>query len=217
MSDGDVRGPLHDEPRPAATHDRVLVHEGMVWDLVRESFDLGDAGRLTREYVAHPGAVAVLALDEDEQVLVIQQYRHPAGSHLWELPAGLLDVDGEEPWDAAARELYEEADAEADRWDVLVDYLSSPGGSSEGLRVYLARDVREVPADRRHERHGEELGMPTRWVPLDELVDGVLAGRLHSPSLVVGALAAHALRARGWTGLRPVGSEWTVRGGGRAV
>ncbi len=214
MSEG-VPAPLHDEPRPVEVDHRELVHTGMVWDLVRESFHLGDAGRLTREFVAHTGAVAVLAVDDDDNVLVIQQYRHPVGHAMWELPAGLLDVEGEDPQAAAARELHEEADATAGRWDVLVDYLSSPGGSSEALRIYLARDVASVPEHERHERHGEELGMPTRWVPLDELVDGVLAGRLHSPSLVVGVLAAAALRARGGTGLRPVDAAWPTRSPGR--
>ncbi len=118
---------------------------------------------------------------------------------------------------AAARELHEEADTVAGRWDVLVDYLSSPGGSTEGLRVYLARDLEDVPEADRHERHGEELGMPTRLVPLDELVDGVLAGRLTSPSHVVGVLAAATLRARGWEGLRPVAAPWPLRSPGRAV
>jgi 8-oxo-dGTP pyrophosphatase MutT (NUDIX family) len=216
VSDSEVE-PLHDERRPAEVVEAELVHHGIVWDVVRESFDLGEAGRLTREYVAHTGAVAVLALDEDEQVLVIQQYRHPVGTYVWELPAGLLDVEGEDPRVAAARELHEEADVEAGRWDVLVDYLSSPGGSSEGLRVYLARDLQEVPEAERHERHGEELGMPTRRVPLDELVDGVLAGRLSSPSLVVGVLAAAALRSRGWRGLREVEAPWPGRSPGRVV
>ncbi len=213
--DGDE--PLRDERRPADVVARAVVHPGIIWDVVRETFDLGEAGRLTREYVAHTGAVAVLALDEDERVLVIQQYRHPVGAYMWELPAGLLDVAGEEPRAAAARELHEEADTEAGRWDVLVDYLSSPGGSSEGLRVYLARDLREVPEGERHQRHGEELGMPTRRVPLDELVDGVVAGRLTSPSLVVGVLAAATLRARGWPGLRTAGAPWPSRSPGRAL
>ena len=121
------------------------------------------------------------------------------------------------PHAAAARELREEADTVADHWDVLVDYLSSPGGSTEGLRVYLARGVHAVPDDERHQRTGEELGMPTRWVPLTELVEGVLSGRLRSPSLVVGSLAAAALRARGWSGLRPVDAPWPGRRSGRGA
>ncbi len=217
MPDATDPQPLRDEPDPAEVIEREVVHDGLVWDVVRDRFDLGEAGRLTREYVDHTGAVAVLALDEDDRVLVIRQYRHPVRAHLWEIPAGLLDVDGEPPLEAAARELREEADLTATRWDVLVDYLSTPGGSTEGLRIYLARDVTEVPEDERHERTGEELGMPTRWVPLTELVDAVLAGRVHSPSLVVGVLAAAALRARGWAGLRPADEPWPGRGRGLGV
>ncbi len=216
MPDAALPGAPRDETDPAPVAEHELLHEGRIWDVVRDRFDLGEAGRLTREYVAHTGAVAVLALDPEERVLVIRQYRHPVGAYLWELPAGLLDVPGEEPHLAAARELHEEADVTARRWDVLVDYLSTPGGSNEGLRVYLARDVADVPEGERHERTGEELGMPSRWVPLDDLVDAVIGGHLHSPSLVAGVLAAAALRAHGWSGLRPVDAPWTLRGGGRA-
>jgi 8-oxo-dGTP pyrophosphatase MutT (NUDIX family) len=212
-----VLGPLHDEQDPAPVLTTELVHRGMVWDLVADTFDLGEAGRLRREYVAHTGAVAVLALDDADRVLLVRQYRHPVRAYLWELPAGLLDVDGEAPHVAAARELHEEADAVAARWDVLVDYLSSPGGSTEALRIYLARAVSQVPEEERHERHGEELGMPSHWVPLDDVVDGVLAGTLNSPSLVVGALAAAAERSRGWTGLRPADAPWEFRAPGRAA
>lgn len=212
---GPAGPPLRDVPDQVAVVDHEVVFEGRVWDVVRDRFDLGEAGRLTRDYVDHTGAVAVLALDEADRVLVIRQYRHPVRAFLWELPAGLLDVPGEAPREAAVRELHEEADCTAERWDVLVDYLSSPGGSTEGLRVYLAREVAEVPVAERHERTGEELGMPSRWVPLDDLLDGVLAGRLHSPSLVAGVLAATALRARGWAGLRPADTPWP--GGGRGL
>jgi 8-oxo-dGTP pyrophosphatase MutT (NUDIX family) len=212
-----ARGPLRDEVAPATVVDREVAFEGLIWDVVRDSFDLGAAGRLRREYVAHTGSVAVLVLDEQDRVCVVRQYRHPLGAYLWELPAGLLDVEGEDPAEAAARELREEADLEAARWDVLVDYHATPGGSNEGLRVYLAREVTEVPEDERHARTGEELGMDRAWVPLDELVDGVLAGRLGNPSLVIGVLSAAALRSRGWSGLRPVGSAWPRRGPGRAV
>jgi ADP-ribose pyrophosphatase len=153
----------------------------------------------------HPGAVAVLAMDDDERVLLIRQYRHPVRSRDWEIPAGLLDVDGEEPFAAAQRELAEEADLKAGRWDVLVDFLNSPGGSNETIRVYLARDVSEVPA---FERSEEEADIEVRWVPLDDAVDAVLARRVQSPSLVVGVLAAVASRARNWTTLAPADIPW---------
>ncbi len=185
-----------------------VVHRGLVWDVLRDSVDLGQAGVVHREYIRHPGAVGVLALDDQDRVLLIRQYRHPVRMELWELPAGLLDVAGEDPLEAARRELAEEADVRAERWDVLVDWFNSPGGMDEALRLFLARHVSAVPAEERHQRTGEELGMPLRWVPLDEARDAVLAGRIHNPGAVVGILAACAARDLGWASLRPADAAW---------
>lgn len=203
-----VAEPLADRVDPQHPTSSRLLFTGRVWDVVEETFDLGTAGRLTREIVDHPGAVAVLALDDEDRVLLIQQYRHPVGAFEWELPAGLLDVDGEPPHLTAARELHEEVDRTASSWHTLVDYLSSPGGSTEALRIYLARGIDEVPDGERYERHGEEMGMPVLWVPIEEVRDAVLTDRVHNPSLVVGALAALAARDRGWRDLRPVDAPW---------
>ena len=194
------------ERRPVEASERVF--HGMVWDVVRDTVDLGDGGTVRREYVQHPGAVCVVALDDRDRVLLIQQYRHPVGAFEWELPAGLLDVPGEPPWEAAARELHEEADLAAARWDVLMDYYASPGGVSEALRIFLARDLSDVPHDDRHSREGEELGMPVRWVDLDEAHEAVLRGQLHNPGALIGILAAHAARARDWSTLRPHDTGW---------
>ncbi len=194
------------EQRPVAHSETVF--EGMVWDVVRDTVDLGKGGTVRREYIQHPGAVGVVALDDRGRVLLIQQYRHPVGTFEWELPAGLLDVAGEPPWQAAARELHEEADLEAGRWDVLMDYSSSPGGVSEALRIFVARDLSDVPHGDRFTRESEELGMPTRWVDLDEAHDAVLRGQLHNPAAVIGILAAHAARARDWSTLRPQDAPW---------
>ena len=189
-------------PRPVIASE--VVHDGMIWDVVRDTVDLGEAGVVRREYVRHPGAVSVIALDDDDRVLLLRQYRHPAGAELWEPPAGLLDVPGEPLQGAAARELAEEADLVAGAWWVLADYLSTPGGSDEALRVFLARDLTQVPVADRHVRDGEERDIVVRWVPLEEAVEAVLAGRLRNPSTVVGVLAAAACKARGWRGLRSV-------------
>lgn len=190
-----------------------LVHEGRVFDLRADDVDLGEGGHVTREYLDHPGAVAVVALDDDERVLLLRQYRHPVRSELWEPPAGLLDVEGEDARDAAARELAEEADLRAARWDVLVDYYTTPGGSNEALRVFLARDLTPVAEDERHEREAEERDMEARWVPLDDAVTAVLGGRVHNPSAVVGILAAATSRAGGWASLRPADAPWPERRG----
>ncbi|AEG44129.1 NUDIX hydrolase [Isoptericola variabilis] len=199
------------DPRPVVRHERL--HAGRVFDLVRDDVDLGAAGTVTREYLDHPGAVAIVALDDADRVLLLRQYRHPVRGFLWEVPAGLLDVDGEHPQAAAARELAEEADLTAARWDVLVDFATSPGASNESLRVFLARDLGRVPEHERHVRTGEEADMVERWVPLEEAVALVLDGSLHNPSAVVGILAAAASRAGGWASLRPVDAPWPYRRG----
>jgi 8-oxo-dGTP pyrophosphatase MutT (NUDIX family) len=193
-------------PRPVITSEQV--HEGAIWTVRRETVDLGEAGIVRRDVLHHPGAVGVLALDDDDRLLMIRQYRHPVGMDLWEVPAGLLDVVGEDPLVAAQRELAEEADLTAGRWDLLIDWFTSPGGSDETIRLFLARDVQVVPDHELHERTDEELGMLTRWVSLEDARDAVLAGRIHNPAAVVGVLAACAARDQGWSTLRPVDAPW---------
>ncbi len=201
-------GPLEDVYAPRRVTSSEPVFRGRIWDVYRDLVALDDEREVTREYVHHPGAVTVLALDDDERVLMIRQYRHAVRTELWELPAGLLDVAGEDPLEAARRELAEETDLRAGRWHVLADWYNSPGGMDEALRLYLARDVVAVDEGDRHERTEEELDMPTRWVPLDEARDAVLAGRIHNPGSVVGILAACAARDQGWRTLRPADSPW---------
>ncbi|MBO9569641.1 MAG: NUDIX hydrolase [Cellulomonas iranensis] len=196
---------LVDVPRERDVVEHRLLHAGRVWDLVSDTVALDD-GDVVREYVDHPGAVAVVALDEQDRVLLLQQYRHPVRHELWEPPAGLLDVEGEDPVAAAARELAEEADLVAGRWWRLVEIFSSPGGSDERITVFLARDLTQVPADERYVRGEEEASMVPVWVPLDDAVAAVLAGRLHSPTAVAGVLAAAAARAAGWSTLTEVTS-----------
>ena len=188
--------------------------QGRVWDVVRDEVDLGDAGLHVREYVRHPGAVAVVVLDEDERICLIQQYRHPIRTREWEIPAGLLDVEGEPPWEAAARELHEEADLVADRFDVLLDLRPSPGGLAEAIRVYLARGVSVVAESERHVRDAEEHGMPRAWVALDDAVEAVLDGRFQNGILVSAVLAAHVARQRNWDALRPHDTPWPQGPGG---
>jgi len=205
---GDERADL--EVRSTST-----VFDGLVWDVRRDEVGLGDGQTVTREVLVHTGAVGVVALDDQERVLLVRQYRHPVRSYLWEPPAGLLDVSGEEPWAAARRELAEEADLRADTWHVLVDFYNSPGGSTEAFRCYLAQDLTAVAADERHEREGEERDMQTEWVALDEARHLVLSGRLHNPTAVSGILAACAARDAGWSTLRPAEAPWPERSPGR--
>jgi ADP-ribose pyrophosphatase len=160
---------------------------------------------VSRDVVVHPGSVGVLALDDDERVLLIRQYRHPVGHLLWEAPAGLRDVEDEPLWRTAQREFAEEAGYRAERWHTLVDTFTSPGMSDERQRIFLARGLTEIPeGELDFERVHEEADLPAVWVPLDEAVAKVLAGELHNPTAVTGILAAHAARADGFRGLRAV-------------
>jgi 8-oxo-dGTP pyrophosphatase MutT (NUDIX family) len=157
-----------------------------------------------REVVLHPGAVAVLPLDAADRVLMIRQYRHPVERLLWEIPAGLRDVAGEDPWTTARRELQEEAGYRAGDWRVLADYYSSPGFSTERLRIYLARDLEPVPeAERDFVPEAEEAELLTAWLPLEEAVGKVLAGDLHNGVAALGILAGYAARSEGFDRLRP--------------
>jgi ADP-ribose pyrophosphatase len=208
-------GPIADEPAELPVMSSEVVFDGLVWDVRRDVVDLGHGEPVTREVLVHTGAVGIVALDEEDRLLLVRQYRHPVRSYLWEPPAGLLDVDGEDPLDTARRELAEEGDLRADEWHVLVDYFNSPGGSTEAFRCYLARDLHPVPEHERHEREGEERDMRTAWVPLDDARDLVLAGRLHNPTAVAGVLAACAARDAGWSTLRPADAPWPERSPGR--
>ncbi|MFB7292487.1 NUDIX domain-containing protein [Actinacidiphila glaucinigra] len=170
-----------------------------------------DGGVARRDYQVHPGSVAVLALDDRDRVLVLKQYRHPVRMKLWEIPAGLLDVPGENPLHAAQRELYEEAHVKAEDWRVLTDVYTTPGGCDEAVRIFLARGLSEVEGER-FEVSEEEADMEFARVPVDELVRGVLAGELHNNCLVVGVLSLQAVRAGdGLESLRPAEAEWPAR------
>jgi len=201
--------PLIDERVEVDVHERSTVYRGAVWDVVRESFHLPEAGgSLTRDVLAHTGAVAVAAVDDEDRILLIRQYRHPIRMRDWEIPAGLRDVDGEHPARAAARELGEEADVRAEDWRTLADMYTTPGGSTEIIRIYLARGIEELPDAQRTRREGEESGIIVRWTPLAEAVESVLAGRIANATACLAILHAARARARGWTDLRPIDAPW---------
>jgi len=182
---------LRDEPFEPEVLQSDLVYKGWVWDVRSDRVAYGD-GEIVREYVDHTGAVAVLALDEDGRVLLIQQYRHPIRHRDWELPAGLLDIEGEDPMVAAQRELAEEADLVAREWQPLVSTWTTPGGNSELIRIYLATGLE--PATSVFAREDEEADIRLAWVPLSDAVEAVLAGRLRNGILSLGVLAAERRR-----------------------
>ena len=167
------------------------VFDGAVWDVQRDRFLFGGT-EIVREYVQHPGAVAILAEDADGRILLIKQYRHPIRYREWELPAGLRDAPGEAPLDTARRELAEEADLDASEWSELTEFFTSPGGSSEKLIVFHATGL--TPTAAAFGRTAEEAEIEIRWVPLAEVVDAVLAGRVRNAILALAVLNAHARR-----------------------
>ncbi|GGY75303.1 NUDIX hydrolase [Streptomyces olivaceoviridis] len=170
-----------------------------------------DGSVARRDYQVHPGSVAVLALDEEDRVLLINQYRHPVRQKLWEIPAGLLDVPGENPLHAAQRELYEEAHVKAEDWRVLTDVYTTPGGCDEAVRIFLARGLSDAEGERFAAEH-EETDMQHARVPVGELVRRVLAGDLHNNCLVVGVLSLVAARGGdGLDALRPADAPWPAR------
>lgn len=189
-----VGATLHDEPVDVTVVESDLVYSGRVWDVRSDTFRYGDAD-LVRQYVAHPGAAAIVAVDADERVLLIQQYRHPIRHRDWEIPAGLLDVVGEPPLETARRELAEEVDLVASDWSPLVSIFTTPGGNDEVVHLFLARGL--GPAAEEHAREAEEADIRSEWIPLQDAVTGVLEGRLRNGILATGVLAAAERLRRG--------------------
>jgi ADP-ribose pyrophosphatase len=191
-----------------STHRVRARHEqfrGPVFTVYTDEVLMPGGRYANRDYMAHIGAVGAVALDDDDRVVLVQQYRHPIGARLWELPAGLIDVAGENLVDAAARELAEEADLSAERWQLLVDVHPTPGSSNEVIRLFLARGLSPVPEGERHERVGEEAELVTVRVDLDEAVAMALRGEITNAACMVGLFATARLRDQGWPEPRPLG------------
>ena len=164
---------------------------GKIWNIVRKTFKFQDEV-LVREFIAHRGAVAVLALNEKDEVLLIKQYRAPVNEYLYEMPAGLRDHDGEDDLVAAKRELAEETDYQATDWSHLHSFYTTPGSSSEVIEIFLARGLSKTEVE--FERTGEEKGMVPIWVPFEKVLKAVSSSKLKSPTLVVAVLSLAAQR-----------------------
>lgn len=150
-------------------------------------------GRLVLE---HPGAVVVLAVDEDERVCVIRQYRHAAGGRFIELPAGLRDSGPEDPVEVAKRELREEVELQAEQWDLLMESLPTAGITSERHWIYLARGLSPSSRGDFAMKH-EEAELEKLWVPFEDLLEAVLDRRVQEGPLVIAVLTYALRRARG--------------------
>jgi len=164
---------------------------------VRTDAIVDPTGEVHERVVVQPrGAVAVLALDEESRVLLVEQYRHPVGARLLELPAGTLDVEGESPLAAAQRELIEEGDVAAATWEEMLEMSSTPGYSTERWQLYRATDLSPVPHDERAARHAEEADLEQWWMPLDEAEQAIFDGRISNALAIAGILSEVVRRSR---------------------
>jgi ADP-ribose pyrophosphatase len=171
------------------------VFEGPIISLYRDRVAMPGGGDSVRDIVRHPGAVAIVAVDDRDRVVLVRQYRHPVGAHLWELPAGLRDADGEPPLETAKRELAEEAQLSAASWSLLTTSYSSPGFCDEQVLIYLAEDLTEVELPDGFLVEHEEADMTVERVPLADAVQRILDGEIRNASAVIGLLAAAQARA----------------------
>jgi 8-oxo-dGDP phosphatase len=199
-------------PKPVAEHDFATVgsetlYEGKIFALRADDVRMPGGNVARREVVEHYGAVAVVAMDDDANIVMVYQYRHPVGRRLWELPAGLLDMGDEPPHVSAGRELQEEAGLSAKNWRVLVDLVSAPGFSDESVRVYLATELSDVG---RPDAADEEADLVVRWFSLGDAVQMALSGEIVNSTAVSGILAADAVRGD-YESLRPVDAVWVDR------
>ena len=207
-----ARSEVADSPVVWQVAGHVILGHGQVSDFVNDTVVTPDGGRMDRQYLLHPGAVGVIAWDENDRIAVVRQYRHPVGFQLTEPPAGLLDADGETWLSAAQRELAEEAGLSAERWDVLVDLFTTPGANQESLRIYLARGLTDTAAPDGFVADHEEADMEVCWATRADLVDAVLAGRLQNPTMVAGILALEVARLSGrLDDLRGPDAAWPAR------
>jgi 8-oxo-dGDP phosphatase len=193
VSPDDVSGvpapDVRDEPFSHPVLGVVQRFQGRVVSLVTETVDVG--GQVVeRDVVRHPGAVAVVALDDSGRVLLVRQYRHPMEHLLWEVPAGLLDKQGEDPVACAHRELLEEGGVVAGRLEPLVTVFATPGGCDEIVQIFLARDVVPAPGGRVLTGEAEEADMPAAWLTLEQACDAVVEGRIHNAITGCALLAA---------------------------
>jgi 8-oxo-dGDP phosphatase len=206
-----ILGPdeLADTPLVWPVDSSTVLARGTISSYIQDRVRTPDGQLITREYLKHPGAVGAIALDDHDRVALVRQYRHPVRHRLIEPPAGLLNVAGEDYLAAVQRELAEEVGLAARRWAVLVDLFTTPGILGESLRIYLARDLVAVDPPDGFTREGEEAHMDTVWASLDDLLEAVLDGRLHNPTVVSGVLATWAARQRdGFVSLRPANVVW---------
>lgn len=182
-----------DQPESLSVDSETVVYSGRIWDVVQDTFQFADQ-ILVRDYVSHPGAVAVVAVDEANRLLLVNQYRHPVKATLWELPAGLRDLDGEPAIETAKRELLEETGYKAEHLEPLISFFPSPGGLSEEIQVFIASGLSLAESD--FVREGEEKTMTAKFFPINVVVDSILSGGIKNGPCALAVLAFHAKQAK---------------------
>ncbi len=197
---------MFDQIRNLNVSQRTVEYRGKIWAIIKETFILGNH-ELTRDYMQHMGAVAVLAVNENDEVLTIHQYRHPVGANLLEIPAGLLDFPEESPLAAAKRELLEETGYAANEWFTLCDFCTSPGSSSEAVRIFLARDLVFNGFDA-SSLDAEETELEPTWMDISKLIELISKGLLSSPTAALAIATYISLKN---TKLRPADADWPMR------
>ena len=203
---GDVR----DGWQPIAPSESAVVWRGYIYDVATHTLEVGGE-TVRREITLHPGAVSVMCLNDADQLLLLRQYRHPVGGFLFEPPAGLMDVSGETPLAAAKRELQEEAGLQAVRWNVLIDYHNSPGGSTEAHRIYLARDLSEHPLGKSGGDGAEENEMAQVWLGIEQAEKLAAEGAFSNPAALLGIFALSYAYRNQWSTLQSGDIDWQAR------
>ena len=167
-----------------------MLHKGRYLTFRIDTIERADGTRATREIAGHPGAVAILAIDDEDQVLFVRQYRVAVGEALLEIPAGTLDVadDGsiEDPEIAAPRELEEETGMRAGSWRKIAAFYTAPGFASELMHLYLATDLRPADDDRLTPDEDERLSLERMsW---QDAVAAAERGEIHDGKTLVALL-----------------------------
>jgi ADP-ribose pyrophosphatase len=163
------------------------IYSGRLIRLNEETVSLPNGREVELDIVHHPGGAVIVALNHDEEVCVLRQFRHAAGGVIWELPAGCIDADDAEPMATARRELEEEAGVIAEDWRSLGSIYPSPGFCDEVLHLFLARALSETRTD-----HGEDELIEIHWVPLGQALRMVMSDEIRDGKTVAGLFKARA-------------------------
>lgn len=183
---------MADDQVAYAVEDSRVAYDGELSRVRVDRVRMPDGSLATREIIEHPDAVAVVPVHADGTVVLLRQYRHPVGTSVLEVPAGKLDVTGEEPGAAARRELAEEVGLSAGALVELLTFHNSSGWTDETTTVYLATDLRAVDAPADFTAEAEEADMAVVRMPLGEAADAARRGELSDAKTVIGLLLAAA-------------------------